>query len=228
MKKILNIFTIIIISIILLFSLTGCESETKENILEEKVLAELEYMEENIFDILKKYLKGNYIVDSKTDWNAIRVDYNKILNDSSLMVLDLTNLGLSNDRIIEFENRLNNISFTIENKAEITFLDSIKNLYSLVPEYLNNFYNNNGVYLEKRINLYLMESVYSCMIDDFTSAENYINEAEIACQNLMNDIEYLNENAYSVNKKFVEIQEMKISIQNRLKENTLAKYVSVI
>lgn len=228
MKNFLSIFIFVVIIAVALFWFTGREVESKENLLEEKTLAEFEYMEDNIFSIQKKYLKGNYSINNQTDWNAIQLDYNKILNDSSLIILDLSNLGLSNDKIMEFENRLNSVSFTIQNKAEMAFLDSLKSLYSLIPEYINNFYRNESLYLEKRINLYLMESMYYCMIDDFDTAQNNINEAEIACQNLTNDIEYLNENAYNVNKKYVEIQEMKISIQNKLKENTIAKYVSAI
>ena len=65
------------------------------------------------------------------------------------------------------------------------------------------------------------------MIDEYDFGFNSIETAENLYNNLMNDVDYLRENSYKVNRVYIVIQEMKLSVQNKEKENVISKYINI-
>ena len=225
MKKIIIIFGI---SIIYLFLLTGCsENKTDEELLKEKTLSELEYTEDTIHLIIEKYLSGDYLENGEIAWQNVRKDFGEISNNTSVIILDLTNMQIEDSNILGFEDRINAINSAIDSELEMSLLESLKDFYKVIPDYIKKIYPENDIlYKEKEVKAYLLESLYYSMIDDYATALNSIENAESLYQELMNNVNYLNENSYNVNRMYVAIQEMKLSIQNQEKENVILRYIN--
>lgn len=218
----------IIILIICLVLLTGCsENKSEEELMQEKILSELNFIENSTISILEKYLEGDYNVDGQISWQNISNDFKEIANSSSVIILDLTSKQIEYEKIMEIETRINDVNLAIENNLEPSFLEALKNLYSLIPDYLSIIYSeDNFIVLEKRVKEYLMESLYYSMIDDYSSSLLYLEEAEKIYGNLMNNTDFLNENSYKTNRVYISIQEMKLAIQNQQKESVVLKYIN--
>lgn len=226
MRKIIIIF---MMSIIYLFLLTGCdENLTEDEIIKEKISTELEFIENTTNLIIEKYLSDDYLENGEINWEKIQMDFKEVSNSSSIIILDLTSLQIENNNILEFENKINEINLAIENKSELEFLRASKDFYKQIFNYLNTILpDNNILYKEIEVKSYLLESLYYCMIDEYDFGFNSIETAENLYNNLMNDVDYLRENSYKVNRVYIVIQEMKLSVQNKEKENVISKYINI-
>ena len=226
MRKIIIIF---MMSIIYLFLLTGCdENLTEDEIIKEKISTELEFIENTTNLIIEKYLSDDYLENGEINWEKIQMDFKEVSNSSSIIILDLTSLQIENNNILEFENKINEINLAIENKSELEFLRASKDSYKQISNYLNTILpDNNILYKEIEVKSYLLESLYYCMIDEYDFGFNSIETAENLYNNLMNDVDYLRENSYKVNRVYIVIQEMKLSVQNKEKENVISKYINI-
>lgn len=226
MRKIIIIF---MMSIIYLFLLTGCdENLTEDEIIKEKISTELEFIENTTNLIIEKYLSDDYLENGEINWEKIQMDFKEVSNSSSIIILDLTSLQIENNNILEFENKINEINLAIENKSEIDFLRALKDFYKQISNYLNTILpDNNILYKEIEVKSYLFESLYYCMIDEYDFGLNSIETAENLYDNLMNNVDYLRENSYKVNRVYIAIQEMKLCVQNQEKENVISKYINI-
>ena len=195
--------------------------------LKEKTLSELEYTEDTIHLIIEKYLSGDYLENGEIAWQNVRKDFGEISNNTSVIILDLTNMQIEDSNILGFEDRINAINSAIDSELEMSLLESLKDFYKVIPDYIKKIYPENDIlYKEKEVKAYLLESLYYSMIDDYATALNSIENAESLYQELMNNVNYLNENSYNVNRMYVAIQEMKLSIQNQEKENVILRYIN--
>ncbi len=228
--KNLKIIFIFIILLIYLFLLTGCsENKTDEELLKEKTLSELEYTEDTIHLIVEKYLSGDYLENGEIAWQNVRKDFGEISNNTSVIILDLTSMQIEDSNILGLEDRINAINSALDSELEMSLLESLKDFYKVIPDYIKRIYPENDIlYKEKEVKAYLLESLYYSMIDDYATALNSIENAESLYQELMNNVNYLNENSYNVNRMYVAIQEMKLSIQNQEKENVILRYINTI
>ena len=225
--KILKIFLIIILLLNCLFLLTGCDTKNQNELLQEKINSELESIDKLILSIVEKYLRGEYYENDSINWLSIQNDFENISNNSSIIILDLSSYNISHDKILEYENRVNSVNLSIQEENQMLFIENLKNLYNLIPNYLKDIYSENHyLFLSKLYKSYLLESLYSCLNDDFENGLNYIEEAQKIYDKLISNTEYLNENSYKANRVFIAIQEMKICIQNSQKENTILKYLA--
>lgn len=217
-----------IILIMCLFLLTGCsENKTEEELLQEKILSELDFWENSTISILEKYLEGDYSDNGNISWQAISDDFKEISNNSSIVILDLTSKQIDNNKILELEGRINDVNLAIESNNEINFIQSLSNLYKLIPDYLGEIYSSdNYIVLEKKFKSNLIESLYYSLMEDYDSSLLYLEEAENIYQNLFNNTEFLKENSYKVNRVYIAIQEMKLAVQNQQKENVILKYIN--
>lgn len=226
--KNLKIIFIFIILLIYLFLLTGCsENKTDEELLKEKTLSELEYTEDTIHLIVEKYLSGDYLENGEIAWQNVRKDFGEISNNTSVIILDLTSMQIEDSNILGLEDRINAINSALDSELEMSLLESLKDFYKVITDYIKRIYPENDIlYKEKEVKAYLLESLYYSMIDDYVTALNSIENAESLYQELMNNVNYLNENSYNVNRMYIAIQEMKLSIQNQEKENVILRYIN--
>lgn len=74
--------------------------------------------------------------DNKIEWEEIRKDIENIYTIWPTISLDLSNLGINNTEIVEFNNILDNIAIDSKNKNKETMLVNLSKMYSLLPKYM--------------------------------------------------------------------------------------------
>ncbi len=204
----------IVLLIFCLFILTGCSlEEENKDLMKEKTVEELQFIEDAIFNITNKYAKGEYIKDEDLDWSSILNDEKKINEVLDTIILDLAEINISPENLVLFSNELNNLlTITIaENEEEL--LARLQTLYALIPTFLNEFSDSKSDVKDKELNSIVLSSFSFANIGDWDSAKNTIQTAIDKYNNeMMNDVDYMQQRTYSLNKVYVLLGEVKNAI----------------
>lgn len=223
----IKVFFIFII-ILSLFVLSGCEDNT-ENLLNNKIASEMNYLEDIIFMIVKKYMANDYLDDvGVLDWTSIKEDFTNINNSSNTLINDFVSKNFSNDDILRFEELLNSVNLSISEQNEKNLLVTLANFYSIIPEYTERYLGYNAEVTVRNIKKTNLYSIISCMQGDYNNAENLCFQAESEYVRLTKNTEYLKNNAYYVNRIYVVLQEYKISLSAKNLDLSIIKYLNTI
>lgn len=227
MKKFFKIGIIIII-VISLFILTGCRDDSVE-LLNKKIDSEMDYIENEIFRIVKKYMSNQYLSENKElDWGLIKEDLSSLNESYSVLITDFIQKGFEKGDVLRFEEGLNNVNLRLEEKNDIQFLLALSDLYSLIPECEYKYFGYNSEVSIRTIANYNLYSIISCMQGDFDKANQFCLDAEQEYINLTKDTEYLKDNSYYVNRIYVVLQEYKISLNENNIELAIIKYLNTL
>ena len=223
----IKVFFIFII-ILSLFVLSVCEDNT-ENLLNNKIASEMNYLEDIIFMIVKKYMANDYLDDvGVLDWTSIKEDFTNINNSSNTLINDFVSKNFSNDDILRFEELLNSVNLSISEQNEKNLLVTLANFYSIIPEYTERYLGYNAEVTVRNIKKTNLYSIISCMQGDYNNAENLCFQAESEYVRLTKNTEYLKNNAYYVNRIYVVLQEYKISLSAKNLDLSIIKYLNTI
>lgn len=227
MRKIFNVFLITII-ILSLFILTACKDNTEE-MLNNKINSEMNYLEDIILMIVKKYMANDYRNDNgDINWEDVKTDFENINNSSSILVTDFATKNFSNEDILRFEELLNNVNLSISEKNDINVLISLANLYSIIPEYHERYLGYNSEVTIRKIAILNLYSIISCFQNDYNKAIEICSQSESEYINLTKDTEYLKDNSYYVNRIYVVLQEYKMSLSEENLDLAIVKYLSTM
>lgn len=227
MKKIFNIILVAII-IVSIFILTGCKDNT-EDMLNEKISSEMNYLESVIRMIVKKYMANDYLnTDGNINWKDIKTDFEGINNSSSILVTDFATKNFSNEDILKFEELLNNVNLAMSEESDVNVLIALANLYSIIPEYQEKYLGYDSEVTIRKIAILNLYSIISCMQGDFDKAIEVCSQSESEYINLTKDTEYLKENSYYVNRIYVVLQEYKMSLSEKSLELAIIKYLNTM
>lgn len=224
-----KIFLINVITIIILFIFTGCTINADEvKTIDDKIEKEISYMEDEILTLINRYAKKEYIVDNTLNWDDIYKDSQKISNTIDVIVLDLSETKLNNDEIVALSSQIDNLDIAISNKDESAFIQSCSYLYSLLPTYLEKVSDD-----KNRVELMNIKSmVISCFVQtnslDWQGAKTSIGVIESKYKDMMNNIDYIQEYSYNLNKVYILIEEFKNAINLEEKELSRIKYINFI
>lgn len=226
MKKFIkNIFYILLLMIFL----TGCTISEKENVsIEEKIKQEIEYIEDSIFNITNKYAKGEYIKDDTIEWNKIFDDEERINNVLETIVLDLTEIDVSNDEILKFSNEINNLLAATTAESEDELLARLNNLYALIPNYMKKVGASKSTIQDKELKSIILASYSLANAENWSEAKVMIQSAVDKYNTMMDDIEYMQENAYKLNKTYILLGEVKNAIDSENMKIVNLKFVNFI
>lgn len=216
-----------IILLLLIFTLTGCSDNTEKNI-KDKTNAELTYIEDEIFTIVNKYAKDEYLRDGNLEWNSIQNDAKKINNVVDTMLLDLSELDIPNEDIVVFTRELGNLIMLISDEDDKMMIDKLNYLYSLIPKYMAKYEDNKNKTSKKELKSTILSSYSFANMEEWTEAKNFIQSTEDKYKGMMNDVDYMKENAYNLNKIYVLIEELKNAISTENVELVKVKYISLI
>lgn len=228
MKKIFKIFLIIIV-ILSLFILTGCKDNTQD-MLNNKIDSEMNYLESIILMVVKKYMANDYLNQENTDlnWINIKYDFANVNTSSSVIVTDFATKNFSNEDILKFEESLNNVNLAISEENEINLLVTLANFYSLIPEYREKYLGYNAEVSIRKIKNLNLYSIISCMQGDFGKAIEICNQSESEYINLTKDTGYLKDNGYYVNRIYVVLEEYKMSLKEENLDLSTVKYLNTL
>ena len=215
MVKNLKFIWICLIAISLII-FTGCSWDAHENKgIKEKTDEEISYIENKILTFFSKYAKNEYGNSlEELDWQEIEnsvIDLNNVLDT---IILDFTEIEISNEDIIEFRNGINDLSIACTNRDINLVLEKSSFLYSLLPTYMEKYSENkNEINILKLKSLVVSSFTYSSLYD-WENAKTTIGLAENKYKEMMDDVDYMKEYAHNLNKVYILLEEFKSSIDN--------------
>ncbi len=227
MVKKVFLFCVIIFFCIIFLTACSINDEEKPSI-ESKITEEIEYIENKILTFLNMYAKDEYDLEEDLNWDLIEenaIDLNGILDT---IILDMTEVEISNETIIEFKNRVNNLSIAISNKDIDATLEEYRLLYLLLPIYAEKIYSNKNELEILRLKSLAVSSYVLANRSEWDEAKKTILETENKYKKMMDNVDYIKEYSYNLNKVFVLIGELRNAIELEELELTNIKYVNFI
>ena len=227
MRRIINIFLLLFC---LIFILTGCTVNDEQLGIEEKNLAELEYIEDNIILIMNKFVQNEYFDEnSETQkWDEMLEDSKKLENAMATTLVDLAMLNIDAEEIAKLSTGINNLILAIEAQDEINLMVELNNIYALIPNYLSKYLKDEQLIFKKQLKYYAISTYVGFTMGNIELAKGQIGEAESKYSEKMKDISYVKNNEYNVNKIYVLIQELKTAIDSNSPELVKTKYLLLI
>lgn len=226
-KKIKN-YTYIILIIFSIISLTGCELTQEEKTIKNKTDEEIEYLENQIITIVNKYVKREYEKDGELVWEDINTDVFRITNIMDTLMLDLSEYEISKEDMLTFRNEVNNLSLAVSNIDEYNLIEECSFLYSLLPNYLEKYSDDINKINIMKLKSLVLSSYVAANLDDWEGAKNAIGLAETKYNEMSNDVEYMKEYSFNLNKIYILLQEVKNAIELNEIELCKVKYLNFI
>lgn len=229
MERLYKISVILIVFILILI-LTGCELLNNENKgIEDKTTEEISFIENKILTFFSKYVKGEYNQENEElNWNEIEntiIDLNNILDT---IILDFSEIEISNDNIIEFRNGINSLSIACTNRDINLVIENFNLLYSLLPKYMEKYSENKNEINILKLKSLVVSSYYYSNLYDWENARSTIEKAEEKYKEMMDDVDYMKEYFHNLNRVYVLIGEIKTAINLEELELTKIKYINFI
>ncbi len=252
-KKIGKNLICIFLLVIFIFSLTGCslQNNVENKTIQDKTNEEISYLEDEILTIANRYAKGEYditVEEEKNDetenqvendeieedkpkelnWDDISNTTTKINNSLDTIILDLTEVQISNEDLVNFRNHVNNLNIAVTNKDERMLLEEISILYSLLPTYEGKYLDDkNKISIMELKSLVFSSFIYSNLLD-WDNAKNTVVSAENKYKEMMDDVDYMKEYSYNLNKIYILLEEFKTAIDSEQLELAKIKYIEFI
>lgn len=220
----------IIFCMCLIFILSGCSvDDNGSEKIESKTESEVNYIEDSLLKILNKYAKGEYQnEDNSIDWDSIKDDEKNLLNSLDTIVLDLSEVNVKNEDIIKLSDEINTLIIVTSEENEVQMISKLKDIYSLIPDILQNFEKDQNIINKKRVRS-LIISCYSFVVQDkWEDAKIEMNNLENKYKEMMNDLNYAENNSYNLNNVYVLIEELKNAIEIQNREIVNLKYINLI
>ena len=244
MKKFVSILLILSLFLIIL---TGCSNQESVS-LQDKNIAELEYVEKNIVDILNKLVREQYAVEETQEkvtneiledeidlrrrptlnWEKLLNDNKKIENSIPTILVDLTALNIEATEIAKLSDGVNNMIIAIGNEDEKTYLIELNNVYSLIPTYMEKYAGNNEKTFKKKLKYYAISTYIAYSDGNLEMAKTQSGELERVYSEKMQDMNYVQNNEYNLNKLYILIQELKRAVDSNSSELVKSKYLLII
>lgn len=226
-KYVLN-FCILIIMLFLLTGCSGIEGQTKNATVEEKASSEIEYLEDEIFTIINKYSKDEYIKDDAIDWVAVNNDAQKISKSLDTLMLDFAEAKISNEDLNKFRNEINNLLIASSGEDEQALFASSSNLYSLLPDYYGKFSNDNNKKDIMVLKSLVLKSYINSRELNWLEAKNNAQYAENKYKEMSDNLEYMKEYSYNLNKIYILVEEFKNAVDLEQVDLSKIKYINFI
>lgn len=173
-------------------SSSGSQKETssseKQGISEDKI---------EITELTSKNIIGE---SKEPDWELIISRVENLYSIWSTISIDLAELGVSEDKINQFNSNLNEITLQAKNKKKTESINKLTDLYANVLDLYNSFDNNmsNNEKKLKEIKYNIVSAYKNVEIDNWGEASNFANKAKEVNNGIMSNLEDTNE--YSIKK----------------------------
>ena len=215
--------------ILVIFILTGCTNKNKdESKQSDKINEEINYIEDNIFNIVNKYAKGEYLKNNAIDWDSILKDEKKINDSLDSILMDFSQVNIDKKDLAQFSNKLDNLLILTSDKKEIEVINELSNIYSLLPNFMEKYVDNKSEINKKKLKALILSSYVISNSKSWVDAKVSIQNVENKYAEMMNDVNYIKENSYNLNKVYVLIQELKSAINLENINLVNLKYISLI
>ncbi len=166
--------------------------------------------------------------ESDIDWKTIKSEI-EIINDTwGVILIDLTNFNVNNDDILGFSSALDDSILSIKDENKTDSLINVSKLYSYIPKYESALAVSNSIQNIKQVKSYLINAYSLVEQDKWDEIQINISDAENTFKNIVNDVEYIRDKEYKVNRTYVLIKELQNSLQYKDKKLFYVKYKNLM
>lgn len=162
--------------------------------------------------------------ENDVDWNSIKNNIQTINESWGVVILDLSNMNVDNNDILNFSSTLDDCILSIKDEKKTDTLTNIAKLYSFIPKFERGISAENSTQNIKQVKSYIINAYSLVEKDDWTAIGNNISECEKTFKNITNDMEYMKDKEYKVNKTYVLIKELQNSLTYKDKKLFYVKY----
>ena len=176
-------------------------------------------------------MQVNSVLDSNEndiDWTTIKNEIETINEAWGIVILDLSSLNVDNNDILAFSATIDDCILSIKNEDKASSLTNIAKLYSYIPKYESGISAQNSTQNIKQVKSYVINAYSLAEQDDWAGMESNMAEAEKTYRNITNDIDYIKDKEYKVNKTYVLIKELQNSLSYKDKKIFYVKYKNLI
>jgi len=166
--------------------------------------------------------------ENQIDWKSIKSQIETINEAWGVVVLDLSSLNVDSNDILGFSSTLDESILSIEAENKSDTLTNIANLYSYIPKFEESISANQSTQNIKQVKSNIIKAYSLLEQNDWIAVETNISECENTFKNLLNDIEYIQDKEYKVNKTYVLIKELQNSLPYKDKKLFLVKYKNLM
>lgn len=166
--------------------------------------------------------------ENNIDWNLIKNEIEKINDSWSIIILDLASKNVNNEDILNFSSTLNNTILSIKDENKINALQNSAKLYSFIPIFQEQLEQNTSNQKLKKVKSDLFNAYSLVEKEDWTQIDNNITSSINTFKEILNDIEYVKNKEYKINKVYVLLNELQSSLAYRDKKLFYLKYKNLI
>ncbi|HIT71810.1 MAG TPA: hypothetical protein IAD08_07880 [Candidatus Scatovivens faecipullorum] len=229
MNKKENFKFIFLISFLILF-LTGCSlQEENQKTIQDKTNEEISYIEDEIFTIVNKYIRGEYNDDTGgIKWDDVNKEVQNLNSVLDTIMLDLSELEITNDELVNLRNEVNNLSISVTNKDDYNLLQKSSYIYSLLPTYMEKYSQDKNKIDNMKLKSLVLSALVQANFLEWDTAKNTALLVENKYKEMMDNVDYMKEYSYNLNKTYILIGEFKNAIDLEEVELTKQKYINFI
>lgn len=166
--------------------------------------------------------------ENDIDWNTIKNDIEVINEAWSVVILDLSTLNVDNNDVLGFSKALDDAILSIKDENKANTLANITKLYSFIPKFEREISAENSIQNIKQVKSYIINAYALVEQDDWTGIGTNISESEETFKNITNDLEYIKDKEYKVNKTYILLKELQNSLTYKDKKLFYVKYKNLI
>lgn len=160
-----------------------------------------------------------------TNWNDIK-NCIEILNEIwATAIEDLYKCDVNKEDILKFSENINSTIIGIKNSDKANTVQSLINLYSYIPKFANNVYQEDEEKNKINAKYHILNAYTKIETEEWEEINKELNEAEKYVTNVINNIYQGDEN---IKKLYVNLKEFQNSIKNHDKDVLYIKYKILI
>lgn len=166
--------------------------------------------------------------ENDIDWNSIKNNIQTINESWGVVILDLSNMNVDNNDILNFSSTLDDCILSIKDEKKVDTLTNMAKLYSFIPKFERGISAENSTQNIKQVKSYIINAYSLVEKDDWTAIGTNITECEKTFKDITNDMEYMKDKEYKVNRTYVLIKELQNSLTYKDKKLFYVKYKNVM
>lgn len=166
--------------------------------------------------------------ENEIDWKSIKSQIETINEAWGVVVIDLTNSNVDNNNILGFSSALDESILSIKDENKANTLTNIATLYSYIPKFEENLSTNQSTQNIKQVKSNIIKAYSLLEQDDWIGIGTNMAECENIFKSLLNDMEYIQDKEYKVNRTYVLIKELQNSLVYKDKKLFLVKYKNLM
>lgn len=164
----------------------------------------------------------------KVNWNSIEIKVQELYSAWTSILIDLSTLNVNKENLLEFNDILDKISKSIEDKNKFETLVNSADLYNLLTKYALHFYNDTNKTSLLNTKSCILYSYAEMERENWSEAKNYISKAKNEFANVLNN-QVNNINRIDIiNKAYILINELEEDSNNMDRKIFLINYSNLI